>query len=174
MCSMPRVAENTGDPSTLSEVIMKLLIPVDGSELSLQAVQYALKLVALGLRAELVLVNVQEPATVYEMVTLHDREALERVAEAAGHDMLAPAVQAVRAAGVPFVEDVVTGDPVPMLLEALEAHGCHGVIMGSHGKGLVRRAWLGSVSQGLLEQAPVPVTVVKPAEPEEPVDDSDA
>ncbi|GAB3185772.1 universal stress protein [Hydrogenophaga aquatica] len=152
---------------------MKLLIPVDGSDLSLQAVQYALKLVALGLRAELVLANVQEPATVYEMVTLHDREALERVADAAGRDMLAPAADAARAAGVPFVEEVVTGDPVPMLLEVLEAHACHGVIMGSHGKGLVR-AWLGSVSQGMLEQAPVPVTVVKPAEPEEPVDDSDA
>jgi nucleotide-binding universal stress UspA family protein len=152
---------------------MKLLIPVDGSDVSLQAVHHALSLVGLGLRAELVLANVQEPATVYEMVTLHDREALERVADAAGRDMLAPAAAAVRAAGVPFVEEVVTGDPVPMLLEVLEAHGCHAVVMGSQGKGWVG-AWLGSVSQAMLEHSPVPVTVVKPAEPQEPVDDIDA
>ena len=36
-----------------------------------------------------------------------------------------------------------------------------------HGKGLVR-AWLGSVSQAMLEQSPVPVTVVRPAEADEP------
>lgn len=145
---------------------MKLLIPVDGSAVSLQAVQHVLGLVEQGLRAELVLANVQEPATVYEMVTLHDREALESVADAAGRDMLAPAADAVRAAGVPFVEEVVTGDVVPMLLEVLEAHACQGVVMGSHGKGLVR-AWLGSVSQAMLEQSPVPVTVVRPAEADE-------
>lgn len=146
---------------------MKLLIPVDGSAVSLQAVQHVLGLAEQGLRAELVLANVQEPATVYEMVTLHDREALENVADAAGRDMLAPAADAVRAAGVPFVEEVVTGDVVPMLLEVLEAHACQGVVMGSHGKGLVR-AWLGSVSLAMLEQSPVPVTVVRPAEADEP------
>ena len=145
---------------------MKLLIPVDGSAVSLQAVQHVLGLAEQGLRAELVLANVQEPATVYEMVTLHDREALENVADAAGRDMLAPAADAVRAAGVPFVEEVVTGDVVPMLLEVLEAHACQGVVMGSNGKGLVR-AWLGSVSQAMLEQSPVPVTVVRPAEADE-------
>jgi len=54
------------------------------------------------------------------------------------------------------------GDPVPMLLEALEAEGCQAIIMGSHGKGLVSQSLLGSVSQALLAQSPVPVTFVTP------------
>ena len=61
----------------------------------------------------------------------------------------------------------MVGDVVPALLELLEEEGCEAVVMGSHGMGLVRSA-LGSVSRGMLEHAPVPVTFVKARpEPEE-------
>ncbi len=143
---------------------MKLLIPVDGSELALEALTHAMGWVAHGLQATLVLANVQEPASFYELVTLHDQAAIERLADAAGRDALAPAVALAQGADVPFEGVVVVGDVVPMLLEVLEAHGCDGVVMGSHGHGVVGRAWLGSVSQAMLEAAPVPVTVVKPPE----------
>lgn len=140
---------------------MKLLIPIDGSDLALQALQHAVTLARGGLSVELVLANVQEPASVYEMVTLHDAEALAQVTQAAGEDLLAPAVQAAEAAGLPYVASVAVGDVVPMLLELLEEHGCEAVFMGSHGKGLVRSA-LGSASREMLERSPVPVTFVKP------------
>jgi len=42
---------------------MKILVPVDGSPLSLEAVRHAIALVKQGLRAELVLANVQLPAS---------------------------------------------------------------------------------------------------------------
>jgi nucleotide-binding universal stress UspA family protein len=145
---------------------MKFLIPVDGSDLSLQAVRQALAWVGQGLRAELVLVNVQEPATVYELVTLHDADALAELAQAAGADVLAPALQMVRLADVVHQTVVVSGDPVPMLLEVLEEQQCHAVVMGSHGKGAVSSALLGSVSQAMLAASPVPVVFVKP--PPEP------
>jgi len=144
---------------------MKLLIPLDGSAQALLALKHALLCAAHGLRTELVLANVQEPATVYELLTLHDREALQQVAEAAGRDMLAPAAELARTAGVPFVEVVLVGDPVPMLLEAVETHACRGIVMGSHGHGGLA-AWVGSVSRELLETAPVPVTLVRPPAPE--------
>jgi nucleotide-binding universal stress UspA family protein len=140
---------------------MKWLIPIDGSELSFEAVAHAVSMARAGLPAELVLVNVQEPATLYEMVTLHDEAAMKDVTKAAGLDLMAPAAELARAAGLPFSEHVLTGDPVPMLLEVLEVEGCDAIIMGSHGAGAVRRALLGSVSQSLLEKSPVPVTFVK-------------
>lgn len=143
---------------------MKLLVPIDGSALSLEALDHALQLTRQGLKATLVLGNVQEPATLYEMITLHDPEALAKLAADAGADMLAPAVAKCQAAGVPFVTEVATGDPLPMLLELREKYRCQAVLMGSHGKGLVRGSWLGSVSQAMLENCPVPVTFVKPRE----------
>ncbi|WP_101048773.1 universal stress protein [Macromonas nakdongensis] len=143
---------------------MKLLIPVDGSSLSMRAVSHAIQLAVAGLRTELVLVNVQEPASVYELVTLHDTEALAQVAEAAGRDMLAPAIAMAQGAGVPHVDVLATGDVVTTLLEVQEAQGCQAIVMGSHGKGRVRSAWLGSVSQAMLERSPVPITFVKPVD----------
>ena len=146
---------------------MKILVPIDGSGLALQALQHALALARAGLEVELVLANVQEPASAYEMLTLHDPEALAEVAVAAGRDLMAPAVQLADASGLPYAETVVVGNVVPALLELLEEEGCEAVVMGSHGMGLVRSA-LGSVSRGMLEQAPVPVTFVKAVpEPEE-------
>jgi len=144
---------------------MKLLIPVDGSVPSFLALDQALSLRQAGLQAELLLVNVQEPASFYELVTLHDPAALARLTEAAGQDTLAPAVEAAEAAGAPCQAVVVSGDTVPMLLEVLHAHGCDMVVMGAHGKDVVQRTLLGSVSQALLARSPVPVLLVQPVNP---------
>jgi len=45
--------------------MLKILIAVDGSELSLDAVRHALALAKEGLQIDLVLANVQESATLY-------------------------------------------------------------------------------------------------------------
>lgn len=140
---------------------MKLLIPVDGSELSLEAVHHGLRLISQGLRGEVLLVNVQAPASLYEWMTLHDKDALRQVAEGAGQDALAPAEALLKAAGVAYSKAVLVGDPVAMLLEACEEHRCDAVVMGSHGAGGLTSAWAGSVSMGLLEKATVPVTLVR-------------
>lgn len=139
---------------------MKILVPIDGSELALQALRHVIDLARAGLAVELVLANVQEPASAYEMLTLKDAEALAEVAVGAGRDLMAPAVELADDSGLPYAETVVVGDVVPALIELLEEEGCEAVVMGSHGMGLVRSA-LGSVSRGMLEDAPVPVTFVK-------------
>jgi nucleotide-binding universal stress UspA family protein len=152
---------------------MKFLLPVDGSELSLQAVQHVIGLYHAGLPVEVVLVNVQEPASAYEMLTLHDPEALAEVTVAAGRDLMQAAVNLLQTAKLPFFETVVVGDVVPALLEVLEEEGCEAVVMGSHGYGVVRSV-LGSVSHGLLEDSPVPVTFVKAVSEPEPDADVDS
>ncbi len=149
---------------------MKILVPIDGSELALQALQHVLALARAGLAVELVLANVQEPASAYEMLTLQDPEALAAVAVGAGRDLMAPAVQLAAAAGLSCTETVVVGDVVSALVELIEEAGCEAVVMGSHGMGLVRSA-LGSVSRGMLEDAPVPVTFVKAPPEVEPEGD---
>jgi nucleotide-binding universal stress UspA family protein len=63
---------------------MKILLPVDGSELSLEAVRFAIRMVLAGLRADAVLANVQEPANLYELLVAHDPAVINRVSEEAG------------------------------------------------------------------------------------------
>ncbi|MEO6623647.1 MAG: universal stress protein, partial [Burkholderiaceae bacterium] len=64
--------------------MMKILLPVDGSDLSLEAVRTAIGLLRQGLSGSVVIANVQEPATLYEMVVAPDGAVLQRVSTAAG------------------------------------------------------------------------------------------
>ena len=103
---------------------MKVLVAVDGSAAAMEAVREALRLVGAGLRASLVLANVQEPATLYELLLAHDPEVIEQIAAEAGLELLEPARALVRAAGVEHEIEVARGDPAHTLIDIVENFGC--------------------------------------------------
>jgi nucleotide-binding universal stress UspA family protein len=147
---------------------MKILLPVDGSAAALAAVRHALALVQEGLRADFVLVNVQEPASLYEMVVVHDADVIEKLRSDAGAELLAPAEALLEAAGLSYESEVAGGQPATLLVDLLENYGCEAVVMGARGAG----SGAGSVALALLEHSPVPVTLVREPEPEGPDDES--
>jgi nucleotide-binding universal stress UspA family protein len=140
---------------------MKILLPVDGSEVSLKAVRFAIDLIGKGLQADVVLANVQDPVSLYEMVMAPDPQVLESVSEGAGNYLLEGAQALLKQAGVVYECEVASGDPGHTIIDIVERFGCDMVLMGSHGKGSLRSALLGSVSQAVLRAAKVPVTIVK-------------
>ncbi len=143
---------------------MKILVPIDGSALSLDALRYALSLIRQGLRADLVLANVQAPASLYEIMVAHDPDVIQNVSAGAGAHLLEPARQLCRDAGAAFDCEVVSGDPVNALCDLAERRGCAQIVIGAHGKGAFASALLGSVSHALAHASAVPVTIVKPAD----------
>lgn len=146
--------------------MIRILVPVDGSELALDAVHHALALAREGLSATLVLANVQEPASFYELAT-KDSDIIAAAAVEAGQDLMASAVALVRAAGVPCETEVVLGEVAATLVDLAEDHGCGLIVIGARGQGAISSALLGSVSQAVVRLSPVPVTIVKHPEPEE-------
>lgn len=140
---------------------MKIMLPIDGSPAALTAVHHALRLVQNGLAAEFVLVNVQEPPSLYELVVSHDAEVLDQVRSGAGADLLAPAEALLDAAGLAWQSEVAGGQPGALLMELLENYGCEAVVMGARGAGDPAADGLGSVASALLAHSPVPVTVVR-------------
>ncbi len=146
--------------------MIKILIPVDGSAQSMHAAYHAMRLVSSGLKARFVVANVQEAPNLYELVVAHDPDVLHEVRDAAGHDLVRPAVSLLTSANQLVEEAVVSGDPAHTLLELVESHGCDAVIMSAHGSGTdegeVERG-LGSVAQHLVQHCAVPVTIVRPA-----------
>lgn len=147
---------------------MKILIPVDGSELSLDAVRYALGLRRQGLNADFVLANVQEPASLYELLTIRDPERVQGMTASAGDHLLEGARQLCDAAGVRYEHEVASGDPAHTLLDIAERYGCDAIVVGARGHGGLAGPMLGSVSQVLAHDSTLPVTVVKHARPDEP------
>ena len=140
---------------------MKILLPVDGSELALEAVRVAIRLVHAGLRAEVVLANVQEAATLYELVVAHDPAVIEQVSAAAGAHTLKAAEALLTQAGIAYETEIASGDPAHTIVDILERYGCDMVVMGASGMSPLRGALLGSVSNEVLHSAHVPVMIVK-------------
>ena len=142
----------------------RILIAVDGSELSLDAVHHVLQLAQGGLRVDCVLANVQEPASLYELVVSRDPDLIAAASLEAGEHLMAPARALLDAAGVAYETDVGVGDVAHTLVDMIERSGCDMVIIGAKGQGAITSALLGSVSQEVAHASPVPVTIVKHAE----------
>ena len=140
---------------------MKILLPVDGSEISLEAVQFVIRMAGDGLNTRVVLANVQEPSTLYELVVAHDPQVLEQVSAAAGAHTLLAAQALLDGANIDYECEVASGDPAHTLVEIVERFACELVVMGASGTGTVRSALLGSVSNEVLHAAGVPVVIVK-------------
>lgn len=147
---------------------MKILLPFDGSAPAVAAVQMAVKLVDEGLDASVVLANIQEPASLYELMVAHDPHVIEQASAAAGAHILQVAQVMLEDAGIAYESEVASGDPANTLLEVLENYGCDLVVMGASGTSTLRSALLGSVSNELLHAAGVPVMIVKVQEQDSP------
>jgi nucleotide-binding universal stress UspA family protein len=143
---------------------MKILVPVDGSELALDAVRHALRLRREKLEATFVLATVQEPTFLYEMVLPPGADVLERLSGAVGSRALSGAEALFDAEGVPFEREIGSGEPAAAVVEMAERLGCDAIILGARGLGALRSALLGSVSQGVLHASSLPVTIVKHAD----------
>jgi nucleotide-binding universal stress UspA family protein len=153
---------------------MNILLPVDGSELALDAVRHALNLVRQGLSASFVLANVQEKAHLYELVLAHDNGLVERASLEAGQTALLGARALLDAAGLAYETEVMIGEPAHTLIDIAERFGCDAIIMGTRGTGSLRDALLGSVSLTVVHDSPIPVTIVKHAEAEAAVASDEA
>lgn len=145
----------------------RILIAVDGSDLALEAVRHGVELVRRGgLQATLVLGHVQEEASFMELAT-HGADMVAAASVEAGQDLMASAVALVDASGVPYETEIGLGSVAATLVDMVERCGCDALLIGARGLGGLRGALLGSVSQALVHQSPVPVTIVKHAQPQE-------
>ena len=140
---------------------MKILLPIDGSDGALDAVRHALRLQREGLRASFVLAAVQEPTYAFEMMLPPAADVLDRLTGAEGARALKGAEGLFEAAGLTFEREIGSGDVPATLLEIAQRFGCEAIIMGARGRGALRSALLGSVSQAVLQASTVPVTIVK-------------
>jgi len=140
---------------------MKLLLPVDGSTLSVGAVRHVLKLRSEGLQFSLVLANVQEPAHLYELLMVHDTDAIDRLSAEAGLHALQESRSLLDEAGIDYELEVAKGDPAHTLVEMAERFGCDMIVMGARGTSKMRSAMLGSVSHEVLHGSSMPVMIVK-------------
>jgi nucleotide-binding universal stress UspA family protein len=149
-------------------VALQVLVGTDGSEDALAAARRALELLTSD--ATVHLVAVAEVAATVDPVAPEVTAGYSRPHEfdparaRAIDDATAALERAASALGGVAVETYVDGgDPGPVLCERARALNADVMVVGSRGRGAIRRVLLGSVSTYLVQNAPCPVLVVRAA-----------
>lgn len=141
--------------------VRQILVPIDGSELSLAAADTAGEL-AQHLGASVTLLTVIEPPeALSDYVSKTAMEEVRRGLWQASEVMLNAAATRLRRVQPEVQTRVVWGSPAVDI--AVEASGGYQlIVMGSRGLGLPRpeRDFLGSVAERVLRRAPCPVLIV--------------
>lgn len=139
----------------------RILVPYDGSPLSQRALERAItkhpddQITVLYVIDPMLAVyeaeakGLPEASTWYgRMTELADEVCAEATERAGDHDC-------------EITTATENGRPARAILEYATDHGIDHIIIGSHGREGVSRLILGSVAEGVMRQAPIPVTVVR-------------
>jgi nucleotide-binding universal stress UspA family protein len=147
-----------------------ILIPTDGSKLANQSAEAAVGLAA-ALGAKVTGFFAAPPATPIVFKGLlpsgyASPEEHEENIKKAAQSYLAVIERAAKAAKVPCEVMTVTSDyPAEAIVAAAKKRRCDLIFMASHGRrGIRRESLLGSETQKVLSQAPVPVLVHRKAQ----------
>ena len=139
--------------------MLNVLVPIDGSDNSLNALRHAIDEYRRDHDLRLHLLHVQPRLSrhIARFVGRSDRAAwhAER-ADAA----LAAARQLLARTGVPHHTSWRVGERAQEICRMAEQLGCHHIVMGTARKNSLTRMLQDSVTHRVLEEAPVPVEVV--------------
>lgn len=137
------------------------LIPVDGSDASLNAVRHAIREAkASATPPEIDLVNIQAPLS-SDITRFINADTLKEFHRDSGDQATEAARELLEAAGVAHRTHVLVGDVAPAIADFARQHHSTLVIMGARGLGSLVGALLGSVTVKVIHLSPVPVLLVK-------------
>ncbi|HWQ27084.1 MAG TPA: universal stress protein [Chlorobaculum sp.] len=139
--------------------IKKIICPVDFSDLSRKAMQYANEFARLS-DAKVFLVGVVENDP-----TINYSHGLEKE-RADEEQKLATLIDEEQMAGIVADYAIYEGFAEECILDYAKRQDADIIIMGSHGRRGLKRMILGSVAEHVIRRAPCPVLVVKEGEHE--------
>jgi nucleotide-binding universal stress UspA family protein len=142
-----------------------ILVPLDGSPLAEQAIPVALAIAErAGSKVRLVLVHQElSPLLLMESAKVYATNLL--AIQASESDYLEALTGRLRKRlGRALSSAVIEGPVASTLAEYIRDIGADLVVMTTHGRGGIRRAWLGSVTDQLIRTLQVPVLAVRARE----------
>ena len=140
---------------------MRILLPVDGSIHSQNAIRFVAQREALaGGSAEIELLNVQYlvPDLITNMMGL---EAIQAFYQAEGQKVFAGLRSTIKESGIDAKEKIISGDFGPAIAEEAERMNADLIIMGTRGCSPVSGFLLGSVSSKVLAHSKRPLLLVR-------------
>lgn len=139
----------------------RVLVAVDGSPQSTDALEYALKEYPEADITALHVIDPVESGYAADPMGVDYWEGWYEDAQGRADDLLSEVEEAADDAGVSIATATETGPPARTIVEYAEEHGFDQVIVGSHGRRGMARILLGSVAESVVRRSTVPVTVVR-------------
>lgn len=136
----------------------KILLPNDGSEASMRALEQVLQRGIAGL--ELHLLNIQLPVD-GNVRTFVNAEALNAYHREEGLADLAAARAQLDALGVTYQQHVLVGHPADMIRRFADENDFDEIVMGTHGRTGLLQLLMGSVASEVSAKAETRVTLVR-------------
>lgn len=137
----------------------RILVPVDFSDCSLDAVEYA-AVVARRAQASVRLLHVLEPVSYGLDFTLLHTTKREQAREGAAA-RLTDLVSALTAAGLTADFELRGGLPSDSILDAARSYPADLIVMGTHGRRGLSHTFCGSVAESVLRRGQSPVLTVR-------------
>jgi nucleotide-binding universal stress UspA family protein len=141
-------------------IMLKILVPTDGSDAALRAVRYVSDLAASGIEITIHLLNVQPPLP-QSVTDFVPASSVATYHEDEGNKALADAAALLAERGIAFERHLEVGRADERIAQSAIELGCDQIVMGTHGLGAVAGLLLGSTSTKLLHLTSVPVTLIK-------------
>jgi len=140
---------------------MKVLFCIDGSEISLYAIEKALTLIKKDFEIDIVTVMETSFLTTYVTFPYEVEVGLPEYKNAA-EKILEDAENFIKSKGFNVSEKIqLNGYPADVIVDLIYENNYSAVILGSHGKKGFKK-WLGSVSRKIAYKSPIPIFIVKP------------
>lgn len=144
--------------TTIQEIrYKKLLVPIDFSECSYRALDYATAL-AKQFDAQIGLMHVVEPRNVYQRL---DASGADRWLIDSARMRLTKLAQEKIEELIPVNADVRVGGVYDEICEAAQLQGSDLIVIGTHGRTGLKRVFLGSTAERVVRYAPCSVLVVR-------------
>jgi universal stress protein A len=141
--------------------LQKILVPTDFSDLSQQALEFALSL-ADRFRAKLYLMHVWElPMTGSLLPPEPYPESVLTEEQTAGEEHLTKVANELKASGFNVEPVFVLGKPYMEIVKAATDLDVDLIVLASHGRSGISHLLLGSVAEKVVRLAPCPVFTVK-------------
>lgn len=142
--------------------MLNILLPVDGSECSDRTVDFVIQKLGGGEgRLELHLLTVQPPIPYARAVSVIGNDKVSQYYQEEGDATLKSAREKLDAVKVQYQHHIVVGDPVDVICRFAKEKKVDQIVMGTHGRGAVGNALMGSVASKVVQLAEVPVLLFK-------------
>jgi len=150
---------------------MKLLVPVDGSSASIDAVKKSIE-IAKKYNFSIKLINVvninylsgmsrNEKLWAYmDGSIINESDEISHKAKDNAVKLLNTIMDKLDFSGIKTEKEVLFGEPYDKILEVAEKEAVDLIVMGNRGFSKIKRFFVGSVTQKVISEAPCPVLVI--------------